>query len=99
MSGPSTKIARMRARIAELEAKVSDEAALQIHRLYYASKALDKASSERVMGGAVILTVKAYGGGMIVDPVAIRDGLSQKTIDAIREDLARSYDLTAALRP
>lgn len=50
-------------------------------------------------GSAVIFTLTALGGRQIVSPVAIRDGLSKKTIEALQDDLRRSFELATLVSP
>lgn len=44
-------------------------------------------------GSAILLTITGLGGKVIVPTVAILDGLSQASVEALREDLKRSYRL------
>lgn len=50
-------------------------------------------------GSAVILTLTALGGREIIQPVAIRDGLSKATIAAIQDDLRRSFEQATLVSP
>ena len=45
------------------------------------------------MSSGVLLELTGIGGKEFILPVMILDGLSKKTIDAIKEDIKRSYDL------
>jgi len=85
--------AQLKRKILELEA----QGPMQEH---FASASLDKYALHKCMASAVILQLSTLGGGNVMPPVAIRDGLSPATIDAIRSDLKRSSLLaTAYLAP
>ncbi len=58
------------------------------------SSMLDKVSTDHLMGSGVLLQLSGIGGKELINPVMIKDGLSKSTIDAIKADLKRSYDLT-----
>lgn len=47
----------------------------------------------------VILTLTALGGREIVNPVAIRDGLSNRSVEALQDDLRRSFELATLVNP
>ncbi|AXF53039.1 MAG: hypothetical protein [Caudoviricetes sp.] len=66
---------------------------------HFAASAIGKASTDHCMGGGVMLTLTATGGREIVKAVCIRDGLSKETIEAIKADLVRSYELATAFKP
>ena len=85
------------ARIAELEQKLAEAQALQIHNHHFASLGLDKAKG--CVSSAVILTITALGGREIVPPVAISGGLSEDTVKALKEDLVRSFNYMTELKP
>jgi len=65
---------------------------------HYAYNEVEKASVDRLMGSGVLLQLTASGGKEIMDPVMIRDGLSNATIEAIKADLKRSYDLATLFK-
>jgi len=64
-----------------------------------ASKSVGKASTDHLMASGVLLQLTALGGRELIDPVVIRDGLSLETIDALKKDLARSFDLATGCKP
>ena len=51
------------------------------------------------MSSGVLLQFTGVGGKELVNPVMIRDGLSDATIAAIKADLQRSFDLSVAFKP
>jgi hypothetical protein len=74
----------------ELRKKVSDFEVQMAGTCAFALGELNSAG-DKLFGSAAILEIKALGGRQIVRPVAIRDGLSAKTIEAIKDDLRRSF--------
>lgn len=70
-----------------------------VHNYHYAQKAIEKASTDNLMGSACVLHLTVLGGREIYQPFAIRDGLSAETITAIKNDLKRSYDLAVSFKP
>ena len=65
---------------------------------HFASAELHKAG-DTLTGSGALLTLHALGGRQLIVPVVIRDGLSADTIEALRRDIARSYDLAVMLKP
>jgi CTP-dependent riboflavin kinase len=86
-------------RICELERKLVEAQAQQIRNHHFASVGIEKASINKCIGSAVIITITALGGREIVAPVAIRNGLSDATIKAIQDDLLRSFNYATELKP
>jgi len=84
---------------AELERKLAEALASQVHVYGFASREINKGSTEHMMASGVILTLTALGGREIINPVLIRDGLSNETIEAIRRDLTRSYEAALMFKP
>lgn len=84
---------------AELERKVRELEAQLVHVYHFADKEISKAGTAHIMGGAVIVQLHALGGRAITAPFAIRDGLSDDTIAAIRRDIARSFDTATTFKP
>ena len=84
---------------ADLQRKVKELEAQLVHQYHFATATIDRASINKTMGSAVILELTFLGGRKVFEPVAIKDGLSDETIAAIKADLKRSYELTAELKP
>lgn len=78
---------------AQLERQVIELEAQLYHAYYFANQYLPKAGQKYFMASGVVLTLTAIGGKEIVSPVVIKDGLSDETITAIRNDLIRSQKL------
>lgn len=70
-----------------------------VHKYHFASKELDKLGTDSMMASAVILSLKSLGGLKTCGPVAIRNGLSKETIEAIKADLKRSYEEAIEFKP
>lgn len=68
------------------------------HVYYFADKELEKAS-QSLHGSGVLLTMHALGGRELILPIVIKDGLSDETIEALRKDIRRSYDLAVMFKP
>lgn len=87
------------ARIAELEQKLKEAEAQQAHVYHFADAGIGKMSTEHLMGSGVMLTLTVLGGCEVFRPVLIRDGLSDETIAALKEDLKRSFKLATLHKP
>ena len=85
-------------RIRDLERKLVEAQAQQIHNYHFASHELEKMGTTHCMGSAVIITFTVLG-GRTISPVAIRDGLSEATIKAFQEDMRRSFEQATAFKP
>lgn len=86
-------------RIAELEQKLEEAKAHHIYRHHFASKALDRLSTDKLMGSGVVLSLTLIGGKELFEPVMICNGLSKETIAALKADLARSFNYATELKP
>ena len=82
---PKTTKAQLKRQVFELKAQL-------LFAIKVAERDLGSFGHGALMGSGVILRLDVLGGRCLA-PVMIRDGLSQKTIDAIKEDLERSYDI------
>ena len=83
----------------QLERKLLETQAQLAHVYHFASLDLQKASTSQLMGSGVILQLSFLGGKEVFAPVCIKDGLSPETVEAIRADLKRSFNLTTSLAP
>jgi hypothetical protein len=83
---------------AQLERQVLELTAQLAHVYEFANKEIDKASADYRMASGVLLQLTGIGGKEIINPVMIKDGLSIDTINAIKADLKRSYDLAIMYR-
>ena len=86
-------------RIAELEQKLEEAKAYHIYRHHFASKTLDKFSTDKLMGSGVVLSLTLIGGKELFEPVMICNGLSKETIAALKADLVRSFNYATEMKP
>lgn len=93
------KTVKINAKIADLERKLMEALASQAHVYHFADAGIDKASTKHLMGSGVVMTLTILGGRTIMDPVLFRDGLSDATIAAIKDDLKASYELATMFKP
>jgi hypothetical protein len=83
----------------QLEREIVELKAMQPYSYAFATKEIDKAGTAHQTASAVVITLTGIGGADIINPVAIRDGLSKETIEAIKRDIARSYDIAVMFKP
>ena len=83
----------------ELERKIYELSAQQAHVYHFAETALDRATMAKQLGGCVIIEITTLGERLKILPFAIRDGLSDETIAALKKDMARSYELAIMYKP
>lgn len=86
-------------RITELEQKLEEAEAYHIYRHHFASKALDRFSTDKLMGSGVVLSLTLVGGKELFEPVLICNGLSKETIAALKADLVRSFNYATEMKP
>lgn len=77
----------------QLERQILELESQLAHRYAFAQSNIDKASTDKMMASGVLLQLTAIGGRELINPVVIKDGLSKATIEAIKADLHRSYEL------
>lgn len=87
------------AQVATLERKLAEALAGQAHVYHFADAAIEKAGTKHLMASGVVLTLTVLGGRQIFNPVLIRNGLSDETIEALRGDFRRSYEDATAFKP
>lgn len=88
---PRTR-AQLARQVKELEAQLSAAYHFAAHDLRNMAKRDFRAS-------AVIVEVTALGGAQLLKPIAIRDGLSKETLDALHADILRSYASAVEFKP
>lgn len=84
---------------ADLQRKLKEMEAQLASTYHFASATLDNAAYPKLIASAVIVELTALGGRQLINPVAIRGGLSQETIDCLRKDIARSWDEATEFKP
>lgn len=82
----------------ELEYRILELNAQLVHVYHFADATLDGAG-KRLLGSGVLLRLNGLGGKELINPMVIRDGLSDETIAAIRKDIQRSYELATLYKP
>lgn len=86
-------------RIAELEQKLEEAKAYHIYRHHFASKVLNRFSTDNLMGSGVVLSLTLVGGKELFEPVLICNGLSKETIATLKADLVRSFNYATEMKP
>lgn len=87
----ATTIQKMQQRIVDLDSQ-------SLTAIRAAIENIGNAGDKLFASGAV-LKISALGGRSIVDSVCISDGLSPATIDAIRDDLIRTWEQKVSILP
>lgn len=80
-----------------LERKVIELTAQLASSYHFASATLPKAKD--LMGSGVLVQLTALGGKELINPVVIQNGLSEATIEALMNDIRRSYNYATELKP
>lgn len=84
---------------AELEREILELKA-QLPSTYHSSaRALFQAAKDKCTGSGVIITIEKLGGGKIVRPTMIKNGLRSKTIESLIEDLRDSFNEAMDFKP
>lgn len=86
-------------RIATLERKNRELEAELAHTFHFAEAGIRQATRERTMGSAVVVTMHYLGGKEVCPPFLLKDGLSDATIAALREDLRYGYAKAVEFKP
>lgn len=86
-------------RIAELERKLRESNAAQVHNYHFADQGLAKASAQNFMGSGIVITLTALGGREVIPATLLLDGLSAELIAALRQEIQRSYKRATLLKP
>ena len=78
-----------------LERELEVLKAENIHRLTDAYKKIDKCTTTNYMASGITLTIKNINekNFVVCEEFLISDGLSNETIQAIKNDIKRAYDL------
>lgn len=83
----------------ELERKVRELESQLVHKCHFAIRSIEKAGTKNLTGSGVIISLVVLGGREIIEPLCIRDGLSDETINALKADFARSYEIATMFKP
>ena len=72
------------------EKDIITQKAQQYSAYHFAHENIKRLNNDRLKGSGAIITITHLNGKACVDPVMIKDGLSDETIKAIQADLKRS---------
>lgn len=84
---------------AELQQQIKELEAQLTHVPYFAINELTRTSEKYLLGSGVLITMHGIGGKQLVTPFMVKDGLSQETIEALKADLRRTYELMVSFNP
>lgn len=82
----------------QLERENMELRAQLVHNYHFADAELSRLSRDKMTGSSVIVQLSSLG-GKAIDPFALRDGLSDELVEALRKDIARSYDHSIVFKP
>lgn len=79
----------------ELEREIELIKVDNIHRLTDAYKNIEKCTDKNYMASAITITIKNINqkNFIVCEEFSIADGLSPETVEAIKRDIKRTYDL------
>lgn len=85
-------------KIGHLKRKVIELGGSSPTAYHVAHASLMSCAEDKMMGSGVLLSLSFLGGKAPFEPIVIRDGLSKETIEAIKRDIKRSYDLATLFK-
>lgn len=83
----------------ELLGKVDQYKSGAASTYHFAGAELLKCNKDRFNGSGVIISMKGLSGKELVMPFMIKNGLSNETINALLDDMQKSYDDIIELKP
>jgi hypothetical protein len=85
----------------QLKREIQVSKADNFYSLSKAFKNIDKCSSRNYMGSGITIEIKNINkqNFVVCEEFMIIDGLSEETIEAIKKDIKRAYDLKMSLIP
>lgn len=83
----------------DLIGKVDQYKASLIHTYHFAGNELLKCGSDRYMASGLIVEIKNLSGKTVVIPFMVKDGLSNNTINALLDDMQRSFNSAVEFKP
>ncbi len=84
---------------AELERKLVEMEAQLASTYHFSGHYLSEFTTDKMTGSGVLIQMSSLGGRIEMNPVVIRDGLSNETIEALKKDMRRSFELATMYRP
>lgn len=64
----------------------------------FAHTDINKCSIPKCTGSGVLIQISAIGGKQLINPILIKDGLSEETINSIKKDIKRSSDILTSFK-
>lgn len=83
----------------QLRQEIKEAKAQQAYVYYFAENDIQKLCEDRLAGSGVLVELTLLGGKSACSPFVLRDGLSKETIEAIRKDILKSYNLATSFKP
>lgn len=83
----------------KLELTIKALKAQMVHNNHFSFIDIDKASERNILGSAVIISITDLEGSNIIEPTAIKDGLTDRTIKALKLEFIKNYKLQTMLKP
>jgi len=74
----------------DVDRSITTQKAQHYSTYHFAYKNIERLNNDRLRGSGAIITITHLNGKACVEPVMIKDGLSDETIKAIQADLKRS---------
>ena len=105
MFDDNEQIAELEKEVAELKlkldliGKVDQYKASLIHTYHFAGNELLKCGNDRYMASGLIVEIKNLSGKAVVMPFMVKDGLSNETINALLDDMQRSFNSSVEFKP
>ena len=105
MFDDNEQIAALEKEVAELKlkldliGKVDQYKASLIHTYHFAGNELLKCGNDRYMASGLIVEIKSLSGKAVVMPFMVKDGLSNETINALLDDMQRSFNSSVEFKP
>lgn len=85
--------------IKELKHEIDELKAQLAHVYAFVSSELPRLSTDKMMASGVFVKLHRIGQSEPFISVVIRDGLSNRTINSLLDDLSRSYELATMHKP
>lgn len=92
------EVAELKEKLA-LIGKVDQYKSSLIHTYHFAGNELLKCGTDRYMASGLIIEIKNLSGKTVVMPFMIKNGLNNTTINALLDDMQRSFDDAVGFKP
>jgi hypothetical protein len=94
-----TKRKKRDVEIATLKRKLMETEAQLAHVYHFVNASIDKANKQRLMASGVLVRLNFLGGEEVCIPFVIKGGLSDATIQALKQDCRESYESAVEFKP